>query len=380
MTSTRADRDDRDGGAAVQSTAPDQRRALEEYSFRLYSQLSGAVTAGMIHLGDRLGLYRALADADGALTAGELAAAAELHERWVREWAANQAAAELVEMDVDADGVERFALTSAGVAVCVDDQHPAFGMGMFHQLPQLLAALDSMPECFATGIGLDYDSRGAQGAAGMERSFIPWLRHNLIPTVLPELDGVLDRLAAGIDVIDIGCGAGAAMMLLADAFPNSRFTGYEISRHALDLAEQRRQERGLTNVSFRDPRAEPISTGHDVGLVLTIDCVHDMAQPTPVIEAIRQAIADDGTWLLVDIRAGDSIAANIEANPMAAMLYGVSVLVCMSSALSEPDGEGLGTLGLSAARAAEMTRAAGFTRFRELPVQHKLNAFYEIRP
>ncbi len=112
----------------------------------------------------------------------------------------------------------------------------------------------------------------------------------------------------------------------------------------------------------------------------TFDCIHDMAHPTPVVGAIRTALADDGHWLLVDIRAGETLAENIEANPMAPLLYGVSVLACMSSALSEPGGEGLGTLGLPASKAQEMAHAAGFTRFRTLEVRHPMNAFYEVRP
>ncbi len=139
-------------------------------------------------------------------------------------------------------------------------------------------------------------------------------------------------------------------------------------------------ESGLTNARFADPRDEPLPGDASLDLVTTFDCIHDMAHPTPVIAAIRGALRDDGSWLLVDIRAAETLAENIELNPMAPLLYGVSVLACMSSALSEPDGEGLGTLGLPASRAQAMTSAAGFTRFDTLDVPHPMNAFYEVRP
>jgi SAM-dependent methyltransferase len=194
------------------------------------------------------------------------------------------------------------------------------------------------------------------------------------------MDGVVERLQAGAAVADVGCGAGGAVLLMAEAFPASTFVGYDISRHALDRADAKLAESGLSNARFVDPRDEPLPDDGSVDLVTTFDCIHDMAHPTPVVGAIRAALGDDGHWLLVDIRAGETLAENIEANPMASLLYGVSVLACMSSALSEPGGEGLGTLGLPASKAEEMATAAGFGRFRTLDVQHPMNAFYVVRP
>jgi 2-polyprenyl-3-methyl-5-hydroxy-6-metoxy-1,4-benzoquinol methylase len=349
------------------------------YSLLVFSKLEGAVTAGMIHLGDRLGLYRVLADADHPLTSADLADEAELDERWVREWAYNQAAAKIVVADADADPVT-FTLSAEGAAVLASPSHPAFGMGMFHRLPQTMQTLEEMPESFRTGLGHDYDSHGPEGAVGLERSFEPWNRAFLLPVVLPALDGVVDRLTAGATVADVGCGAGGAVLLMAGAFPNSQFHGYDISRYALGRAEQKRTEANATNAHFHDPRQQPLPSNHTIDLVTTYDCIHDMTDPQGMMHAIRQAIAHDGTWLLVDIKARDTFAENLEKNPMAALMYGISVLSCMSSALSEPGGAGLGTLGLSATKAEAMAREAGFTRFRKLDVDHAVNAFYEIRP
>ncbi|NNE11299.1 MAG: class I SAM-dependent methyltransferase [Ilumatobacter sp.] len=356
------------------------RDRLRQYTFQVFSKLEGAFTAGMIHLGDRLGLYGALADADRPLTSDELAARTGLHERWVREWLANQAAASLIEFESGADGRDHFWMSGEARAVLASPEHPAFGIGMFHRLPQTMEALEAMPDSFRTGIGHDYDSHGVEGAIGLERSFEPWMNANLLRKVLPAMDGVVDRLEAGARVADVGCGAGGAVLLLAEAFPASSFVGYDISQHALDRAHAKLGEAGLTNARFADPREEPLPEDGSIDVVTTFDCLHDMAHPTPVVDAIRAALADDGYWLLVDIQAHDTLAANIEQNPMAPLLYGISVLACMSSALSEPDGEGLGTLGLPASKAEAMARAAGFTRFAQLDVRHPMNAFYEIRP
>ena len=353
--------------------------ALKFFSFTLFSKLEGAVTAGMVHLGDRLGLYTALAAADGD-TSTTLAERTGLHERWVREWLHNQVGARFVVCD-DLDAEDPvFRLTPEAVAVLATPEHPAYGMGMFHRLPQTMAALNDMPDAFRTGVGRDYDSHGPEGAVGIERSFEPWNRNFLVPVVLPALTGAIDKLENGCLVADIGCGAGSLVLLLARTFPRSSFIGYDISRHALARANEKLREEGLTNARFVDPRDEPIPTDNRFDIVTTFDCIHDMTHPTAMMRTIRSSIKPDGTWLLVDIKAQESLSENIGKNPMASMLYGISVLSCMSSAMSSPDGEGLGTLGLPASLAETMAMEAGFSGFRRLDVDHNVNAFYEIRP
>ncbi len=349
---------------------------LKLYAFQLFSKLDGAVTAGMVHLGDQLGLYRAMKRAGAPLTTTELANEAGLHERWVREWAYNQAAAKLIDVDDD----QRFSLSPEAEAVLASPDHPAFGMGMFHRLPETMGALVDARESFVTGVGRDYDSHGPGGAIGIERSFEPWNNTYLLPVVLPALDGVVDRLTEGAHVVDVGCGAGGAVLMMAAAFPRSNFVGYDISRHALDRADEKLSEAGLANARFLDPRESSMPSDHSVTLVTTFDCIHDMTHPQQMMDSIRAALADDGTWLLVDVKALDTFEQNMRKNPMAALMYGISVLSCMSSALSQPDGAGLGTLGLSANKAKAMAERAGFTRFRKLDIEHSVNAFYEVRP
>ncbi len=350
--------------------------ALKLYSFQVFSKLEGAVTAGMIHLGDQLGLYKALNDAGQPLSSEDLARRIGLNERWVREWAYNQAAAKLITVDAE----HRFGLTAAAAAVLATPSHPYFGMGMFHDLPQTMEALEHVRESFRTGIGHDYDSHGPQGVVGLERSFEPWNNANLLPVVLPALDGIVDRLRAGASVVDIGCGAGSALLLMGAEFPRSTFRGYDISHYALERAAQKLADSGLHNVSFYDPSDAPTPADHSVDFITTFDCIHDMTRPREVMAAMRAAIKLDGVWLLVDIKALDTFELNARKNPMASLMYGISVLSCMSSALSEPGGEGLGTLGLPESKARAMTSDAGFTRFRRLDIDHAVNAFFEVRP
>ncbi|MEY4366251.1 MAG: hypothetical protein RLZZ305_1595 [Actinomycetota bacterium] len=354
--------------------------ALKMMSFTVFSKLEGAVTAGMIHLGDALGLYAELSRRNAPVPVGGLAASLGLHERWVREWASNQVAARIVSCDDLSDPELPVYLTAEAKCVLADPSHSAFGMGMFHRLPQTMDSLRRMPESFRSGVGHDYDSHGPEGAVGIERSFEPWNQNHLVPDVLPALDGVLERLGSGAKVADIGCGAGGAAMLIASTYPACTVDGYDISRHALERAESRRVEAGIPNVRFLDPRDEPIPADGRYDLICTFDCIHDMTRPAEMMRTIRRALAADGTWLLVDIKALDTLEMNVSRNPMAPLLYGISVLSCMSSAMSEPDGAGLGTLGLPEGRAREMAAAAGFSRFRRLDVDHSVNAFYEVRP
>jgi 2-polyprenyl-3-methyl-5-hydroxy-6-metoxy-1,4-benzoquinol methylase len=350
--------------------------ALVQFQLRLFGNLQGAVTSALVHLGDRLGLYRALAESGEPLTTAELAARTGLSERWVREWAFQQGAAALIAVDPE---TERLALTPEANAVLADPTHEAFGMGEFDHLCGYFASLPALEQSFRTGLGHDFDHHGMDGAVALERSFEPWNRHHLVADVLPALDGAVDALTQGIDVADIGCGAGGAVLMLAEAFPNSRITGYDISRHALDRATERLAEAGASNARFVDPRREPLPSDESLQLVTMFDCLHDMTDPQAMAGAVRASLDRDGWWLLCDIKGRDTYAENAERNPMAALMYGFSVLSCMSSGLSEPGGAGLGTLGMSESKARDIAATAGFTRFRRLPVDHPTNAFYEIR-
>ena len=358
---------------------------LKFFQFLLFTKLEGAVTSAMVHLGDHLGIYRAMASADAPITTAQLAHLTQLNERWIREWSYNQAAAKIISTinkpsDSPTIDDDTFFLSPEQTAVLALDNHPAFGMGMFHGLPQTMDSLNRLPESFRTGIGDNYDSKGEQGAVSIERNFEPWSNANLISAVLPKLDGVTQVLSKGAKIADIGCGAGGAVLLMGKEFPKSEFIGYDISKFALARAAEKLKTSKLTNATFADPRDQPMPTNNSVDLITTFDCIHDMTHPQQMMNAIRSAITDNGTWLLVDIKAHDSFTMNATKNPMAALLYGVSVMSCMSSSMSQPGGAGLGTLGLSANTAEQMAKSAGFSRFAKLDIEHAVNAFYEIRP
>jgi len=348
---------------------------LKEYAKRVFGALGGAMTSTMIYLGDRMGLYKALAES-GPITSEALAERTGLAERWVREWLYQQGAAGVL----DYQGNGRFELSPEGRAVLADERHPAFGAGFFSHLPQSLAAAEQLPESFRTGIGLPYDALGPEGARGVERGVAPWFRALLVPLVLPLVEGVVEKLRRGARVADVGCGTGVAVIEMARAFPASEFHGYDISLHALWRAEENRSEAGLENVQFHDVRKEPLPGDASFDFIVTFDCLHDMAHPGEVMAQIRRAIAPDGIWLIADIKSHATYEENVERNPMAPMMYGSSVLTCMSSALSEPGGLGLGTLGFHPELARQMVEDAGFTRFERLELRHPVNAFYVVRP
>lgn len=255
-----------------------------------------------------------------------------------------------------------------------------FLAGGFCALPQQMAVLERLPESFKSGLGLPYDAFGPEGARGVERLLAPWFRTQLVPIALPKLDGIVAKLKAGVKVADVGCGAGVALLEMAKAYPKSAFHGYDISKHALERAEANKSQAGVRNATFHDANGDALPGDGSFDLVTTFDCIHDMPNPDSVIRAIRKALKPDGTWLIADIHSKPTFEENLTDNPMAGMMYGFSVLSCMSSALSEPGGAGLGTLGFNEPVARAMTAEAGFTRFKRHDFENPFNAYYEVRP
>ena len=270
----------------MQKIDPDK---LKFFQFLLFTKLEGAVTSAMVHLGDHLGIYRAMATATAPMTTAQLAHATQLNERWIREWAYNQASAKIISTmnspsESPAIEDDTFFLSPEQTAVMALDNHPAFGMGMFHGLPQTMDSLNRLPESFRTGIGHNYDSKGEQGAVSIERNFEPWSNANLISAVLPKLDGITKALSAGAKVADVGCGAGGAVLLMGTEFPNSEFIGYDISKYALARAAEKLKASKLTNATFADPRDQPMATNNSVNFITTFDCIHDMTHPQQMMQ------------------------------------------------------------------------------------------------
>ena len=344
------------------------------FQLKVWKYKEGEMVSLMIHLGDRLGLYRAMADA-GPVTSVSLAARTGLQERWLREWLRGQAAAGLLESE---DG-DTFELSEVAIPVLADEEGSlSFAAGAFVEPPGP-DVVESLARAFETGIGLTYDQLGPSAAHQTERSLGPWARLALVPRILPALDGVQKKLEAGAVVSDVGCGAGVALVAMASAFPASRFHGYDISRLALDRAEANVAAAGVENVELHHARAEELPADPTFDFVIAFDCMHDMTRPDTAVAAVRRSIKDDGTWLIKDIRSAPDFETN-RKNPMLALMYGFSVATCMSSALSEPDGAGLGTLGFNAEVAERMCTEGGFTRFTTHDFDDPANLYYEVRP
>ena len=343
------------------------------FALQVWSYKQGEMVSLLVHLGDRLGLYKSL-DGAGPLGADELAARTGLHPRWVLEWLKGQAAAKLL---VYHEG-DRFELTAVGSAVLAnEDDSLAFAAGAFGS-PGGPEFCDALAEAFRTGIGLSYEAQGPTAAHRTERMLGPWTRLALVPRIIPALDGVAGKLEAGAEVADVGCGAGLAVLALATAYPRSRFHGFDPSRHAIDRAQAKSAEAGLDNVRWHCRGGEDLPREPTFDFVLTLDCIHDMTRPQEVIGAVRRAIRENGTWLIKDIRSEPGFQNNLR-NPLLAMFYGFSVSSCMSSAMSEEGGAGLGTLGFNPEVARRMTSEAGFGDFRQHDFDDPANLYYEVR-
>ncbi len=338
----------------------------------LYRFKQGEMMSAVIHLGVRLGLFDALAANDGA-TSESLALATGLHERWVREWLHAIAAAELADHD---DG--RFNLTPEAKATLCDPEHPAAVAGVFGP-PITHHEIDRTAEAFETGIGMTWDEHGAHtchfqaamGAAGQKT----WL----VPVILDSIEGMTDRLTAGATVVDIGCGAGVAAIAIATAYPNSTVIGIDPSVHAMAAATERAAAAELDNLSFRTGTFDDLAGLDGVDLLLTLDVLHDLPRPGEAVRFAHDCLADDGVWFVADIKTRGGLEENRKI-PVLPLMYGMSILYCMSSAMSEPDGAGLGTLGLTEPVFAELAAAAGFgaVETREFDID-PLNRYFEVR-
>jgi len=349
----------------------DEARIEERYA-HLFGKVDGAMTCALGYLGDKLGLYAALAQ-HGPATSEELARAAGLHERWVREWLHQQAAAGVVLRE---DG--RFLLDAESAEIYGTEESGVFGAGIFEILQGLLGTVDRLEASFRTGQGEPYDAFGPLTARGIERMMGPFFRSRLVPEVLPALDGVEQKLRRGAKVADVGCGAGVALGVMAGAYPESSFHGFDNSRLALGRAQQRSAEHD--NLTIHDTTHRRLEEDGSYDLITTFDCIHDMTHPTETIAAIRRSLAPDGTWFVADVHGHETFEENLSEQPFSGMFYGFSVLCCMRAALSTPDGEGLGTFGFHEGVARRMAAEAGFTRFVKHDFENPINDYYEIRP
>jgi 2-polyprenyl-3-methyl-5-hydroxy-6-metoxy-1,4-benzoquinol methylase len=340
---------------------------------RLMADMSGAVASALCFLGDRLGLFGALAGL-GPATAGELAARTGTDPRYALEWLRAMASAGYVEHDPVSD---RFTLPPEHAVALAWEQAPMFLGGAYQQLAGLLGPLDQLTGVFQKGGGLPEEAYDGHLREGMDRVSAGWFDHLLVQAWVPAIPAAAAALEAGARVADLGCGTGRALVNLARAFPRSRFVGYDIAAPALERARARAEAAGVDDRVRFERRDVAAGLPERYDLVTAFDVLHDIARPRAVCEAVRRALTARGTWLLVEINCAERPEAN--AGPVATILYGTSVLFCLPTSLAN-GAEGLGTLGLPETRIRELCQEAGFGRVRRLPIETPFNAVYEVAP
>ena len=344
---------------------------LAELVDRVVADLGATVAAGNMVIGHRLGLYRALAD--GAATADKLAERSECHPRYLTEWLAGQAAGGYVTYD-PADG--RFSLSEEQEFALVDPDGVFYAPGAFLLAVAALRVEPRIAEAFRTGSGLAWHEHDDDVFVGCELLFRPRYVENLTTSWIPALDGVEARLAAGARVADVGCGLGASSVLLAQAYPQARISASDFHDRSIELARKRAADAGVADrVSFEVASAQTFS-GRGYDLVTTFDCLHDMGDPLGAARYVREALAPDGTWMIVEPAAGDRVEDNLD--PLGRCGYSFSTLLCVPNALSQPGGYALGAVAGEAA-IRQVATDAGFTRFRRA-TETPFNFVYEVRP
>jgi SAM-dependent methyltransferase len=344
---------------------------LNQFVFRAVEEVGATLNAALVVMGDKLGLYRAMAGA-GSLTPVELARRSGASERYVREWLNAQAAGGYVEYDPDGGG---YTLPPEQAIALTDEESPAFLPGFFQIALGTVIDSPRITEVARSGGGVGWHEHNHDVFDGCERFFRPGYNAALVPAWLPALDGVVDKLEAGVKVADLGCGHGSSTILMAEAFPNSEFVGSDYHQGSIETARERARAAGVDNIRF-ETAAAGTDQGDGYGLVTMFDCLHDMGDPVGAARQVRRMLAPDGTWLIVEPMAGDRVEDNF--NPVGRAFYGFSTFLCTPASLSQDVGLALGAQA-GEARIGDVVAAGGFTRFRRA-TETPFNLVFEARP
>jgi SAM-dependent methyltransferase len=360
------------GAPSQGAVAPQPPAGLEAFMGKMVGDLGAAMSAALVIIGDRLGLYKAMAQL-GPATSAELAALAGASERYVREWLAAQAASGYVSYD----GVKgRYFLSVEQAMVFAEEGGPAFMAGAFEVLAAMFHDEPKVSEAFKTGKGVGWHEHHACLFRGTERFFRPGYNANLVSSWIPALEGVEARLEAGAKVADIGCGHGASTVLMAQSFPNSRFFGFDYHQPSIERARAVAEDEGVAErTHFAVASAKDIP-GEGYDLVCIFDALHDMGDPVGAAGKIRSILKPDGTWLLVEPFAHDDVADNL--NPVGRIFYSASTMICTPASMSQEVGLALGAQA-GEARLRDVVAKAGFTRFRRA-AETPFNLVFEVRP
>jgi SAM-dependent methyltransferase len=344
---------------------------LNAFVGRFVGDLGAAVHSGMVVIGEKLGLYKALAE--GPLNSSELAAKTKTDERYVREWLASQAAGGYVTYDEE---TRKFSLTEEQVFTLVNEDSPAYLPGAFQLALGSLAAVPRITEAFRSGAGIGWHEHDDAVFHGCEKFFRPSYAANLVNPWIPSLQGVKAKLEAGARVADVGCGKGASALLLAEAFPKSKFFGFDYHDKSIAAARETAERKGIADrVSFQVASAKEFP-GKDYDLVAVFDCLHDMGDPVGAAAHVRKSLGKDGTWMIVEPFANDELKDNL--NPVGRVYYSFSTLLCTPCSRSQEIALCLGAQS-GEKRIRDVVTEAGFSRFRRA-AETPFNIVYEARP
>ena len=356
---------------AVQTPAINMDK-LNAFMGQVVGELGATVNAGLIVLGDRLGLYKAMAES-GPITSAELAEKTGTAERYVREWLNAQAAGGFVEYTPE---TQRYLLPPEQAMALANEESPAFVCGAFELATASLKSESQIESAFRSGAGFGWHQHDLGVSTGCERFFRPGYNANLVSSWLPALEGVEAKLGVGAKVADVGCGLGASTRLMAQAYPRSRFTGFDYHPESIELARQKAKDAGLQDRATFEVAKATAFPGSGYDLIAMFDCLHDMGDPVGAARHVRQALAADGTWLIVEPIAGDRVEQNL--NPVGRAYYAFSTFLCTPNSLSQDVGLALGAQA-GEARIKDVATAGGFTRFRRV-AETPFNVVYEVRP
>ena len=339
---------------------------------KVIEDIGATFHAPLVLIGEKLGLFKAMAGA-GLLTARELAQRTGTFERYVAEWLPSMAAGGYVEYDPESGG---YFLTPEQVLAFADEKSPAYMPGAFQAATAAIRSEAKIAEAFRTGKGVGWHDHDPELYLGAERFYKPNYVANLLSSWLPALDGVEKKLQEGARVADVGCGYGVSTILMAQAFPNSRFYGFDYHELSIQWARTRAAEAGVAaRVSFEACSAKDMPQ-NSYDLITMFDCLHDMGDPVGVAQHMRKNIKHDGTWMIVEPFAGDRVEDNF--TPVGRLFYCASVLLCTSGAIAQ---EGQMVLGGQAgeSRIREVVTAGGFSHFRRA-AQTPINLVFEAKP
>jgi len=334
--------------------------------------MGAAIHAVMILLGDRLGLYKAMADSR-PVTSGELANRAGLTERYVREWLNSNAASGYVTYDA---ATKTFTLPPEQALALAVEESPVFLPGVFQILSACYNDAPKIENAFRTGQGVGWHEHHHDLFHGTERFFRPNYNANLVSSWIPALDGVEAKLRSGAKVADVGCGLGASTILMAKSYPKSTFVGFDYHGKSIELAREAAAEAGVQERVHFEVAAAKAFPGNDYDFVAFFDCLHDMGDPAGAASHVKSSLKPDGTWMIVEPFAGDTPESN--HNPIGRIFYSASTMLCVPASMSQEVGAALGAQA-GEANIRKVVETGGFTRFRRA-AQTPFNLVFEARP